>query len=111
MTGQFPELISKQFRCHTALFICPPAWPSPSKPFLGSRKKWSQSDGKKKEEHVGLPPLWICFLLDHPTPLEEEVIVRGKTKKGHLSHVVIIYPVPQRLPLLLHSVVIRVMEG
>lgn len=111
MTGQFPEVISKQFSCHTALFIRPPAWPSPSKPFLGSRRKWSQSDGKKKEEHVGLPLLWISFPLDHPTPLEEEVIVRDTTKKGHLSHVVIIYPVLQRLPLLLHSVGMRVMEG
>lgn len=39
---------SKQFISHTALFTSPPAWPSPSEPFLDSRRKWSQSDGKKR---------------------------------------------------------------
>lgn len=66
------EVISKQFSCHTACFTCSPA-----------RMKWSQSDGKKKEEDVGLPLLWISFPLDHPTCLEERVIVREKIRSGY----------------------------
>lgn len=64
------------FISHPALAIHSPAWPSPSKAFLGCSRKWSWSDGKKEEEHIGLPPLGVSFPLDLPITMEEEVIVK-----------------------------------
>lgn len=113
MTGQFPEVIftvQTVHFSHSSFHLSP----SPVQPFRalsGLQKEMVTVRWEEKEEHVGLPLLWISFPLDLPTFLEEEVIVGDKTKKGHLSYVVIIYLVLQRVPLLLHSVVTRVMEG
>lgn len=92
MTIQFPEVMFTVQTVHFSHSTCHPSssLAQPLRTLPGLQQKMVMVNGKKEEEHVGLPSLEVSFPLDLPIPMEEEVIVREKTRKGHLSYMVII---------------------